>query len=74
MEGRDAPTERALISVADLQRWEDHGASWRVLSVADDGAVIELCTCYGEAVDVVRGEGSELVRFVRERAVGQRES
>ncbi|MDQ6606566.1 MAG: hypothetical protein M3Z06_08485 [Actinomycetota bacterium] len=61
---------RAPITVADLERWEDHGASWRTISCDDQLAVIELCTCHGEAVDVGRSDAPELIEFVRARRRG----
>ncbi len=70
--GRDAqPPEpvRPGLSVADLERWEDNGASWRALEVSDERAVVELCTCYGEPVDVLAGEAPELVAYVREHGL-----
>lgn len=53
-------------NVAELERWEEHGATWRALEVGDRRVVIELCTCYGEPVDTVEGEAPELIDFVRE--------
>jgi hypothetical protein len=44
---------RARISAADLTRWEENGATWRIFDTTPDGVQIELCTCYGEPVDVV---------------------
>jgi hypothetical protein len=62
----DSPErERPKVTVEDLTRWEDNGATWRALEVTDELAVVELCTCYGEPVDVVRGDGPELIAFVR---------
>ena len=46
-------------------RWEDSGATWRALEVSDKRAVVELCTCYGEPVDVLSGDAPELIEFVR---------
>ena len=60
MEGRPS------ITVEDLERWTDNGAQWRPLEVSDDLAVVELCTCYGEPVDVVQGMTPELVAYVRD--------
>jgi hypothetical protein len=60
---RDA--SRPPFTVADLIRWEDHGATWRALEVTDESAVVELCTCYGEPVDTVQGDAPELIEFVR---------
>ncbi len=56
---------RPTLTLADLKRWEDNGASWRALEIADDHAVVELCTCYGEPVDTLMGDAPDLVQFVR---------
>jgi hypothetical protein len=56
-----------LATIDELQRWEDHGAVWRPLELADERVVVELCTCYGEPVDVVQSEDAELIAFVRAR-------
>jgi hypothetical protein len=56
---------RPSLNVEDLKRWEDNGATWRAIEVTDQRAVVELCTCYGEPVDQLEGDGSELIEFVR---------
>jgi len=56
---------RPSITVEDLKRWEDNGATWRTLELSDERAVVELCTCYGETVDTLQGEAPELIEFVR---------
>ncbi len=61
---------RPTLTLGDLARWEDNGATWRALEIGEEHAVVELCTCYGEPVDVVRGDAPELVAFVRERRAG----
>ncbi len=67
MSGEDPQQERvqAPITVADLQRWEEHGATWRAVEISDERAVVELCTCYGEPVDLAQSESPELIAFVR---------
>ena len=60
----DGP-DRPRLTVADLERWQENGATWRALEITDDGAVVELCTCTGEPVDVLAGTGEEFVGFVR---------
>ena len=50
---------------ADLERWEQSGAIWRVRSLGDDEAVVELCTCYGEPVELVRA--TDTLRFLADR-------
>jgi hypothetical protein len=53
------------ITVSELERWVDNGATWRALEVSDQRTLVELCTCYGEPVDFVRGEAPELIAYVR---------
>jgi hypothetical protein len=60
--------ERPEVTAAELERWEEYGATWRTVELSDGRAVIELCTCYGEPVDVVQGTGRELIEFVRAHA------
>ncbi len=50
-----------------LQRWEEHGAQWRLLELHDGGATVELCTCTGEPVDRVESSDPELLALVRRR-------
>jgi len=58
---------RSGLTVSELEQWELHGAIWRALEVTDARAVVELCTCSGERVDVVEGDAPELIEFVRAR-------
>ncbi len=58
-------TDRPEVTVEDLKRWEDHGATWRPLEISDEVAVVELCTCYGEPVDTVQSRAPALIEFVR---------
>jgi hypothetical protein len=61
---------RPSITVADLERWEENGATWRALELSDERAVVELCTCYGEPVDTLQSEAREVIDFVRARSGG----
>ena len=56
---------RPTLTLADLRRWEDSGATWRALEVKDDRAVVELCSCMGEPVDTQIGDEPDLIAFVR---------
>ena len=58
---------RAPVTIDELTRWEEHGARWRAVEVSDERAVVELCTCYGEPVDLVQSDAPELIAFVRRR-------
>jgi hypothetical protein len=50
-----------------LQRWEEHGAVWRLLELGEEGAVVELCTCFGEPVDRLESSDPELLELLRRR-------
>ena len=54
--------------VTTLERWEDHGAIWRLVHVSDDYAIVDLCTCTGEPVDRLESGDDELIRFLRTHA------
>ncbi len=54
--------------IEDLERWEAHGATWRTVELTERRAVVELCTCFGEPVDVLASEDPDLIDFVRDRA------
>ena len=64
--GPGQPLAVQTITVDDLKRWEDHGATWRTVELSDEQAVLELCTCYGEPVEMVKAEAPELIAFVRD--------
>jgi hypothetical protein len=57
---------RHAVTVAELQRWRDHGATWRLVALTENHVEVELCTCYGEAVDRVRSDDPQIIAFLRE--------
>ena len=54
-----------LASIAELEDWRLNGASWRPAQLTADHAVVELCTCDGERVDVVESDEPDFIEFVR---------
>jgi hypothetical protein len=60
-----AAPDRPSVTVETLTNWEDHGAIWRTVAITDQRAVVELCTCYGEPVDLVESLDPEVIAFVR---------
>ncbi len=60
---------RPGLTLDDLERWTEAGATWRALEVSDERAVVELCTCTGEPVDLLTGEGAALVNYVRDHGL-----
>ena len=56
------------LTLAELQRWTDHGATWRLVPRTSAAPLIELCTCYGEAVDVVE-PATDLIEALERREI-----
>jgi hypothetical protein len=55
-------------SPADLlERWECCGGTWRIRSLAADAAEIDLCSCHGEAVDVLCSTDARFLALLEER-------
>ena len=52
-------------TIAELRDWELGGATWHAIELSDRRAVVELCTCSGERMDVVESEDPALIEFVR---------
>ena len=50
-----------------LRRWEEHGAEWRLVSMGEERAIVELRTCYGEPVEQLESSDPELLAYLRER-------
>ncbi|HUJ34524.1 MAG TPA: hypothetical protein VLW51_04895 [Solirubrobacteraceae bacterium] len=61
---------RSGLTVSELEHWELNGAIWRPLEVSGARAVVELCSCSGERMDVVEGDAPDLIEFVRARPDG----
>jgi hypothetical protein len=57
----------AQADLEKLERWELHGAFWRLISIEAGEARIELLTCHGEAVDELRSGDPELLRYLTAR-------
>lgn len=58
--------------VEDLQRWEDSGSHWRVLTRTTDSLTIALLRCDGgEEVDRFTSADPRLLRFVGARTCSE---
>lgn len=55
----------AKVTIEDLESWTLNGATWRIWEVTDEHAVIDLCSCTGEAMDRVESDAPELIEYVR---------
>lgn len=56
-----------MTALEQLAQWEDAGAGWRVVTLGAGGAVVELLTCTGEPVDVLRSADPELLAYLERR-------
>jgi len=50
-----------------LERWEQTGAIWRVRTLSDSEAVVDLCTCFGEPVEVLHATQPDVLRYLAAR-------
>jgi hypothetical protein len=57
-------TQRTL-TLADLERWELFGATWRVIEVSDDRALLDMCACTGQLVERRVSDDKALIDYVR---------
>ena len=39
------------LTVEELERWTSFGAQWRAVSVSEQQAIVDLCSCSGEALE-----------------------
>ncbi|MGE2691366.1 hypothetical protein [Mycolicibacterium pulveris] len=54
--------------VAELQRWQDTGAVWEVLSMRDGAVSVALLRCDGgEEVDRFTSDDPRLLEFIGDR-------
>jgi hypothetical protein len=59
--------------IAILERWEAAGGLWRIRTLGDHAAEVELCTCHGEPVDTLQSTDPALLsHLARLRRSGSR--
>jgi hypothetical protein len=58
----------APLTLADLERWELFGATWRVVELSDDRALLDMCSCTGQLVERRESEDPALIDYIRVRA------
>jgi hypothetical protein len=56
---------RASLTIDALERWTLFGAQWHPLEISSDNAVVELCTCVGEPVDVLQSNDPAVIAYLR---------
>jgi hypothetical protein len=60
----------APLTLADLERWELFGATWRVVELSDKRALLDMCACTGQLVERRESEDRSLIDYVRAQAAG----
>ena len=50
--------------VAVLERWRGSGADYRVVHLSESAAVVELCTCLGDAVERIESRDPRLLEYL----------
>jgi len=58
------------LTVDELKRWVLFGASWRPRELSDDHAVVEMCQCTGELVEVRESTDPWVISYVRGKPDG----
>ena len=53
------------LTLADLERWELFGASWQVVEVSDERALLDMCSCTGQLVERRESDDPALIAHVR---------
>ena len=53
------------LTLADLERWELFGATWRVVELSDERAVLDMCACTGQLVERRVSADRALIHYVR---------
>ncbi len=55
----------APVTIDDLERWVLSGAHWRVVEISSGHAVVELCACTGEPMDLVQTVDPAVIEYLR---------
>ncbi|MGZ4167788.1 MAG: hypothetical protein ACXVR1_16865 [Solirubrobacteraceae bacterium] len=53
------------LTLTDLERWELFGATWRVVELSDDHALLDMCACTGQLVERRASTDRALIDHVR---------
>jgi hypothetical protein len=60
------------LTIERLERWVLFGAQWRVVTISDDRAVVDLCTCTGELVQRAECADPTVIRYLRAAQADER--
>ena len=58
------------LTVAELQRWAAFGATWRLVDISDQHAIVDMCQCTGELVQRRDTSDPLVLDYLRHHLVG----
>jgi hypothetical protein len=53
------------LTVEELERWTSFGAQWRAVYVSEQQAIVDLCSCTGEAMERRASADPATIAYVR---------
>jgi hypothetical protein len=53
------------LTIDGLERWVLSGASWRVVDISNERAVVDLCTCMGEPRERLQSNDPSVIGYLR---------
>jgi hypothetical protein len=53
------------LTIDHLERWSLFGAHWRVVELAPDHAVVDMCACTGELVERAESDDATLIAYLQ---------
>jgi hypothetical protein len=53
------------LTITALERWMLFGATWQIVDISDEHAVIDLCSCTGELVERRESADPTVVDYLR---------
>ena len=53
------------LTIDGLERWVLSGASWRVVDISNERAVVDLCTCMGEPLERLQSDDPAVISYLR---------
>lgn len=53
------------LTITALERWELFGATWQVVQISNDHAIIDLCSCTGTLVERRESADPTVIDYLR---------
>ena len=53
------------LTIDGLEHWVFFGATWRVVDISRDRAVVDLCTCTGEPMERLESDDPGVIAYLR---------